>query len=238
MQVRPWVMPTAIGVVSFGAGVAVGALFKYKKRVYELQKHITLAEDRVRELDKALEARHLRDLNEWIHGNGERPEGPIDYTRFAKADLIEAANEVMTESTAPVEQSIFDHIDVEEWDWAVEIAERTTDAPYILQREEFVNNESGYQQTTLTWYEGDSILCDEEDVPIPRPDKLVGQLIFGKGSEDPSICYIRNDTREAEYEILLEHGHYQTIVLGAQIEEEADAAELKHSQRPHKMRMD
>ena len=116
----------------------------------------------------------------------------------------------------------------EDWDYAEELKHRSKDKPYILHRDEFFSNESDYRQCSLTYYSGDNILCDENDVPVYNPEKIVGPLSFGHGSADPSIVYIRNDKLEAEYEVILEPGFYQTEVLGHEVEDGLAKDELKH----------
>lgn len=120
------------------------------------------------------------------------------------------------------------------WDYAVEVPKRTPDHPYIIHRDEYMDNELDYDQSTLTFYVGDEILCDEQNVPVYNPDKIVGKIRFGYGSRDPSICYVRNEDLSAEYEILIDHGYYQQEVLGESIENNS----LKHSRRPLKFRQE
>ena len=109
-----------------------------------------------------------------------------------------------------------------------EAKNRSENQPYILHRTEFFANEREYPHSTLTYYEGDDVLCDEQDVPIYGKEKLLGELKFGHGSEDPEIVYIRNDERESEYEVLLDHGHYQVEVLGQEIGDVLNN-DLKHA---------
>lgn len=123
----------------------------------------------------------------------------------------------------------------EDWNYTEELKHRSEERPYILHRDEFFSNENDYRQCSLTYYEGDNILCDEQDVPVYNPEKIVGELIFGHGSSDPSIVYIRNDRLEAEYEVILDHGYYQTEVLGHEIEDAVERNELKHGVQRFRM---
>lgn len=129
-----------------------------------------------------------------------------------------------------VVKNIFDDSDNDEWDYKTELESRTDDAPYIIHVDEFVAGESGWgSNSTLTWYEGDNILCDSTDKPIYNAQETVGELRFGHGSKDPNIVYVRNPKLQTEYEILRDEGSYQEIVLGEQIEAEGRSADLKHS---------
>jgi hypothetical protein len=115
------------------------------------------------------------------------------------------------------------------WDYREEQLKRSSSAPYILHKDEFYADELGYTQMTLTYYEGDNILVDEEDCPIYNHGQVVGELKWGHGCEDPNVVHIRNDKRKAEYEVLRHEGLYSTEVLGLEIENNQRARDLKHS---------
>lgn len=115
------------------------------------------------------------------------------------------------------------------WDADAEAANRSTDAPYILHKDEYWREELGYTQTTLTYYEGDNVLVDQEEVPIYSHESIVGPLMFGHGSNDQNVFYVRNDKLRAEYEIIRDRGHYAIEVLGLEQEQEIERSVLKHS---------
>ena len=114
----------------------------------------------------------------------------------------------------------------DDWDYEEEEQTRNPDHPYVIHRDEYDQNEDDYGQSTLTYYAGDNILCDEHDVPVYDPERVVGALQFGHGSKDPSICFIRNDRLLAEYEVLFDPGSFQEEVLGQ------DPRDLKHHRVP------
>lgn len=124
--------------------------------------------------------------------------------------------------------NIFVHGNLE-WDQEAELAKRTADAPYIIHVDEFFGCEMGYDQTTLTYYEGDNILTDERDVPIYAWVEKVGELKFGHGTTDKSVVYIRNEKLQHEWEVLLSKESYETEVLGIQAEKAIEEDELRHS---------
>lgn len=110
------------------------------------------------------------------------------------------------------------------WDQEKEERDRTETAPYILHHDEFMAAETSYNQITITWYEGDNVLSDEEDKPIDLVEEVVGHdnLQFGHGSGDENIVYIRNDRLEIDFEVTRSEGKYAHEVLGFE-------EELKHS---------
>lgn len=119
---------------------------------------------------------------------------------------------------------------MEGWDYATELARRSGDKPYIISHDEYFEGELDYEQVQVTYYEGDDVLVDDQDVPIPDSDASVGDdnlTKFGHGSKDENIVYIRNDGRGLDYEVVRSEGKYAYEVLGFENDDE-----LKHSHRP------
>lgn len=118
--------------------------------------------------------------------------------------------------TTTVSNVFGDSEDVE-FDYELEMRNRTEDYPYVLTNEEFLAGEKDYPQTTLTYYEGDDVLTDERDQPINDTDGTVGNpnlLKFGYGSKDNNIVFVRNDRLTLEFEIVRSQGKYAEQVLG------------------------
>jgi hypothetical protein len=140
-------------------------------------------------------------------------------------ELLERVEKTMT----TIRHSIFKEPEEQEnWDEVEEAKKRDGKAIYILHQDEFFGDEFGYAQTSLNYYEEDDILCDEEDVPIYNYVDLVGELEFGRGTDDKNVVYIRNETRECEYEILRNSGSYAYEILGIEYDEQLDK-EIEHS---------
>lgn len=157
-------------------------------------------------------------------------------------EIVNGTGDVLAivQDSEVVHHNIFDGLQ-DEWDYDVEKANRQSDKPYVIHVDEFVANESEYEtQKTLTYYEADDILADDKDVPFTNIERsrVVGRndLLFGHGSLDPNIVYMRNDALGCEYEIIRESGSYQEVVLGANLEEDYAKADLKHSRAPQRMR--
>jgi len=138
--------------------------------------------------------------------------------------------QTLGEPVEPEHRTIFDtDSDGTVWNWEDETSKRTEEAPYILHQDEFITDEREYRQSNLTYYAGDDILVDEDNVPIYNPGVILGPLLFGHGSKDPNVVYIRNSKLLAEYEVIRDPGHYSVEVLGNEIEEQASTTDLKHS---------
>lgn len=102
-------------------------------------------------------------------------------------------------------------------EWRAEMAERSTDTPYIVSVAEHMENEYSYTQCTLTWYIMDGVLADENDDEIEDLEASVGRKNlnrFGHMSEDPKVVYVRNERQEIDYEILLHGASYAEVVAG------------------------
>jgi hypothetical protein len=102
-------------------------------------------------------------------------------------------------------------------DWSAEVMNRTEEAPYVISKEEYMENESDYVQTTFDYYAGDGVLVDENENRIENIDDVVGDynlIRFGAWSDDPRVVYVRNDARQLEVEITLNDGKYREIVQG------------------------
>lgn len=122
--------------------------------------------------------------------------------------------------TAQEVRNVFENsIDLPDWDHRKELSRRTPDAPYVIHVDE--KEDMSYDWVTLTYYDGDDVLCNERD-EIVDPDKrnmVVGEqnlLRFGHGSNDPHIVFVRNDSLEIQYEIVKSPNHYAEEVHGFQ----------------------
>lgn len=82
--------------------------------------------------------------------------------------------------------------------------------PYVIAPEQFGEYEN-YEQISLTYY-ADQVLADENDNIIEDVDDVVGEESlshFGE-YEDDSV-FVRNDSRNCDYEILLDERFYSEV---------------------------
>jgi hypothetical protein len=105
-----------------------------------------------------------------------------------------------------------------EWDWHEERKQRSPDIPYVIHADERFETET-YTDVTLTYYDGDGVLCNERDEIIDPNDidRLVGEKNlerFGHGSGDAVIVFIRNDAMEIIYEVIKSPNSYAEEVHG------------------------
>jgi hypothetical protein len=109
------------------------------------------------------------------------------------------------------------------WDYEQELNNRSNEEPYILHVDEYIGEEMGFKQETLTYYEGDDIMADITDTPVYNWPTVTGPLKWGHGSKDQNVVYVRNEKLRKEYEILRHSGSFETEVIGL------EETELQHS---------
>ena len=237
---KPWVIPTTVGVASAAVGFA-GGYFFHKWRTSNVQeeyeqlqldfeaKAMEEAEYIAAEISSAEEeaAEILGEILDDEVASNVVPLEDRDVVVNPRRDPSDIQIEAKEEDV-PIERvNIFDHDD--DWNYEKETMTRTPGEPYVIHVDEFQGDEMGYDsQSTLTYYEKDGILTDEQNVPIYNPHQVVGELKFGHGSNDPNVVYIRNEKMKAEYEVLRDPSSYELEVLGYDAEEEMEN-ELKHS---------
>lgn len=267
---HPAFVPAAVGVAAFAGGLGLGYILgKRHRKVVFIETKIESHEEPEFELDvnSILEQGYIgnqlmeedNDVEEQedvedprgLSLGEEEPEEDKEAAyrevaaRFVEERIqrtIETRQGVSSEPEV-VNQSIFANNGDDGWDYEAEVTKRTKTEPYILHKDEFFDDEEGYIQLTLTYYEGDDILVDEEEAPIYNHASVVGPLKFGHGSGDPNVFYVRNDKRRCEYEILRHEGLYSREVLGLDIENNVRVRqkhdrELRHSDYDRKFKLE
>lgn len=205
------------GVLAFGAGIGFGYILG--KRSGGPTYHVIPAVD----FPKAT-------TEEFTHL--ERSDHTDKGENFLKSKMEEL---VITpdpeEESEPVVTNIFSSNgnDDDDWDYDEELKKRNTGEPYVIHRDEFHGNEMDYTQSTLTYYAGDDIMTDEDDVPIFNHSTIVGDLLFGHGSGDPNVVHVRNDKLKGEYEILRDEGLYSIVIAGLELEDNQRVKDIQHS---------
>lgn len=226
----------AVGIVSFGVGVGVGLLLgrKNKSRITHIIPPVKFDHEEMGKFIEKEEKRLGIDHIETPEIEEEKVDAGAQFVaeRLGESEVtVSIAESDEDPEEVVVRRTIF-ATDDDDWDYAVELKGRTEKAPYVIHKDEFYAEESGYTQITLTYYAGDNIMSDEDDTPVYNHETVVGPMKFGHGSGDPKIFYIRNDSRKAEYEIVHDEGLYSVEVLGLQIEDNARTQNIRHSHTP------
>ena len=232
---HPATIPTVIGAIAFGSGVGLGYILG--RRTVEVEEVVVNPEnpdqlvidfnkgeimDYIRERGRIVideevhDADYVHEFNT-INEELSTDSGPVIVEQLAHEEEVE-----------PVHHSIFADSE-NDWDYNEELAKRSELEPYVLHKDEFYSEEGGYVQTTITYYELDEEVCDQEDQPVYNYKEIIGEFKFGHGSGDPNVFYVRNDIRRAEYEVLRHTGSYAEEVLGIETEAAFEQNELRHS---------
>lgn len=79
--------------------------------------------------------------------------------------------------------------------------DHSIEAPYVISPEEF-GEMDGYTQISLTYFEDDDILSDENGVIIDDPEEIVGDALNHFGDYEEDSVFVRSDPKRCDYEIL------------------------------------
>lgn len=79
--------------------------------------------------------------------------------------------------------------------------DHSVEAPYVISPEEF-GEMDGYTQISLTYFEDDDILSDENGVIIDDPKEIVGDALNHFGDYEEDSVFVRSDPKRCDYEIL------------------------------------
>lgn len=199
-----------LGVVT---GFAIGYFFQEKRLEKKYTKFIE------KEIDEMREHFHQRATAAPVT---EKPplEDVVKDLRYTEEE--EAAIAEVAENLAEVEEEL------PEWDYAIEIKKRGS-APFVIHVDEYNDNEGDYEQTTYTYFEADDVLIDVRDNRVEPIDEIVGNdnlLLFGHGSNDPNIVYVRNNDLSMDIEISRSPGSFAEEVHGV----------IEHSEKKRRKR--
>lgn len=210
----------ALGLVTIGIGVGIGYILGRRKKYEVIKLGDRLPENRPRRvvIDEDQLNRDIKTID------------PSD----VEEEVVEKEVTVTVNEKVVTETNIFAHAEDDEWNYDEEIKKRSPLAPYVLHRDEFFGEEmafENYMQCQWTYYAGDDTLVDDDEKPVYNYEMVVGDLRWGHGSGDPNVVYVRNMTRNQEYEITRDPGHYRVEVLGLEMEQEADEQEKRRAKK-------
>jgi hypothetical protein len=94
---------------------------------------------------------------------------------------------------------------------------RDPEFPYVIDQDEFMQNEPGFEQGTLSYFAKGGVLVDDHDTPIDNADVVIGTDFatrFGEGSSDENVVHIRNEKLRMDFEVCRSENSYEEDVLG------------------------
>ena len=229
-------------IIGFAGGFASGYFFHKKMNDVEFEEvteeEMALLEQKAIETDKKKEE-SISKAN--VNSVQELPDDP-DKMRNAlqgKKSYVDADNEAK-EKYAKIWNTVKDYSNEENAnDMPVESVEEEFDEEFLemLEEEEvtpgqvappvqiglaeFYNERNEYDKITIDWYEPDNTFIDEKEEVIADIHAYIGNLdiktLFEKldpETDDPDICFVRNEQYGTDYEIIRHHGRYFDHVGG------------------------
>ena len=209
-----------VALVALTSGAALGYMYAKKKLVTQydqiLEEQIESTKNYYTRLNKREQFKTPAEAVEVLVPEEERDE-KVDTA--AAALLAYQGEKVDEERVTEVVSNIFvDSIPVDDnFDYSEEMKDRDPEMPYVISREEYMENVSENEQSTLSYFAGDDVLLDEKEEIINDSDTVVGNqnlLRFGHGSKDNNTVYVRNEKLELDFEIVKSEGKYSEEVLG------------------------
>ena len=91
--------------------------------------------------------------------------------------------------------------------------------PFLISRREMEETEFSFIKSTLTYYEGDGIMADDDNEVLEYVENHIGltllrALPYMRDLEEPNTVFVRNERLRADYEILVAHEAYSELILG------------------------
>lgn len=232
MQTRPLLIATAASLISLGGGVVLGykiaernLALRFEERMLHETENLKEFYQQASSTKKAWSTPEEAAADLIKSGTVLSETSPLAETEETKRDRVAYNKIVQDKNYSPKDDEVTDPED----EMALEIMfpksppeeivrnNVFSNQPHVLSQEEFIENDSNWNQSTLTWYVVDKVLSDERDQVIEEVDGTVGSdnlLRFGEGSSDDNIVHIRNPRLQLEFEVVRHEGSYAREVLG------------------------
>lgn len=200
-----------IAGIASAIGLSVGAVsgFLIAKQVLE-PKYNLIAEEEISEAKEYYSRLYKKDsfanpVDLVDIGTAEKIIEQLEY------NAVRVENEVTTQEVDPIDEE-------EALQFWKEISHaKEHGLPYVIGRDDYMKNMTGYTQISLTYFENDDLLVDSDDSVFENVDLVLGEnnlAHFGKLSVNNNVVYIRNEAQELDFEIIRNKGNYAKEVLG------------------------
>ena len=197
------------GVIIFVSGAvcgAVGSLFylrgEFKKKVEE---EVAARDMAIRELKRQRDEGQ-RELRETNRKTNEKISTELSKRLGYSSDNVSALvrNEPRTHSAASESKS-----EEREDEFSDSPKEGPADEPYDVSPDDFMLGHKEFDKTSLIFYRGDGVLCNEEGDTIEDINYILGEnWERAVGKYEDSVAYIRNEKAGADYEVICEDRCY------------------------------
>jgi len=229
---KPLLTVTAVSLISFSAGAVLGYKIAYDRLSVDFEERLcreidaatTYYEKVVTDKQKFATPQEAAAalIGENVESGEQPEEDPAEKSEQRTAYHKIVASEYTPRHAGPFGETQFSSTDeAPEPMFPPNDVDRTTtnvsDRPHVISQEEFIENVSGFVQTTLTYYPVDMVVVDETDTLVEDIESTVGYQNldrFGEGSSDDNVVHIRNPRMGQEFEVVRHGGSYKQEVLG------------------------
>lgn len=87
-----------------------------------------------------------------------------------------------------------------------------SDEPYLIRQSAF-GEIGAYDKVTLRYFEEDDVMVDENETPLNSYEEYVGSEFADNFTSD-GVLFVRNTSRNTDYEIIQDAGSFQDFILG------------------------
>lgn len=143
-----------------------------------------------------------------------------EVSTFPKKDYLKKVSQYQIETerdeskSGVEERSVFDYTGLGKTE-GKDMTDRSEAYPVTF--EEFDTENLEYTKTTLTYFQGDDTVSDEEDDIIEDVIGVIGSKglgSFGYDPDHPHTAYIRNDHLQSDFEVIIDERTYREVVIG------------------------
>lgn len=190
-------------VLSFAAGAATGAIVMHR---YIYDSYMKKTQEEVDSVREAFEKRYeelKKEGSETLEKMEDATKKMVEAARN-KPGIVEYTERIKKEGYVDYAKTTKDGQPAEE--------EEVVERPIVISPDVFGEDED-YATISLTYYEGDDVLTDEDDNIVDDVAGIVGTDFadhFGQYEEDS--VYIQNDMKKCYYEILRTYTEYEAVV--------------------------
>lgn len=202
----------ATAVASAAAGGLVGYLVAQKKLSAEFEARLERETNAVRRLYGGVRKEFVESPEEVAEPTEAELEAVANTLKEYQGEREHVSYEKIRQTTAQkieVEQKPERNNVFQERDERGEI--------YVISGDEFEENEPNYMQVTLTYYAGDGVVTDVQEMIIEDIDDILGEdwvEQFGAHNDDPNVVHVRNEKMDNDFEVVRNPSTYRESVLG------------------------
>jgi len=178
------------GVIAFLAGTAIGGAVAWR---VASERYAKISEEDILSVKEAFRNREQKLKNELEEKEHTVEEEKITPTILSTNEHQDKGD--INEYVRMVNRTKYAHTSVPPKE------DHSIEAPYVISPEEF-GEMDGYTQISLTYFEDDDILSDENGVVIDDPEEIVGDALNHFGDYEEDSVFVRSDPKRCDYEIL------------------------------------